>query len=416
MISEEMREKLNRYRQAHLIRFYGELSAAEKGLLESQLETIEFALMERLFRQIQEQKAEPPAGIEPIPCAVEAAWTTQEKQKYYFRGMDILRDGKYAAVTMAGGQGTRLGHPGPKGTFRIYVPEEISLFEIQCRRLKARSEECGKIIPWYIMTSEENDAETKRFFRENGFFGYPEEDIVFFRQFMLPMLDQNGKLLLEEKYKIREGADGHGGIFRAMRKRGITEDLKRRGIEWVYTGGIDNVLARPADPLLIGYLAENHYELGGKSIIKRDAYEKAGVFCRKNGRPFVIEYTEIPAELAEQRDDAGAFVYGDAHILCNLFRTDVFDKMGEEGLPYHAACKKASFIDAEGRRIEPDQPNAYKFEAFLFDAFSFYQKMGILRVEREREFAPIKNRTGEDSPETAQKLYAEAAGNGARYE
>ena len=135
MVSEEMREKLNLYGQAHLIGFYGELSAAEKSQLENQLETIDFALMERLFRQTQEQKAEPPAGIEPIPCAVEAAWTTQEKQNYYLRGMEILRDGKYAAVTMAGGQGTRLGHPGPKGTFRICVPEQISLFEVQCRRL-----------------------------------------------------------------------------------------------------------------------------------------------------------------------------------------------------------------------------------------------------------------------------------------
>lgn len=222
MISEEMREKLNRYGQAHLIRFYGELSAAEKGLLESQLETIDFALMERLFRQIQEQKAEPPAGIEPIPWRCGSGVDDAGKAKILFSRHGHLKGRQICGGHEGGGQGTRLGHPGPRERFEFTCRRKFRCLANSCRRLKVRSEECGKTIPWYIMTSEENDAETKRFFRENGFFGYPEEDIVFFRQFMLPMLDQNGKLLLEEKYKIREGADGHGGIFRAMRKRGIT--------------------------------------------------------------------------------------------------------------------------------------------------------------------------------------------------
>ncbi len=405
MISEEMRAKLNRYGQAHILRFYEELNRSQKEILENQIAEIDFESMETVFRQICQSQAEKPAQIEPIPCTVKASWTKEEQQTYHRKGLEILRAGKYAAVTMAGGQGTRLGHDGPKGTFQIRIPEEISLFAIQCRRLKARSEECGKTIPWYIMTSEENDADTKRFFQENDYFGYPREDIVFFRQFMLPMLDAGGKLLLEEKYKIKEGADGHGGIFKAMLQRGVLQDLRRRGIEWIFTGGIDNVLVRLADPSFLGFLAENGYELGGKSILKRDAYEKAGVFCKKNRKPYVIEYTEISPELADCRGTSGEFVYGDAHILCNLFRIGVFEKMGGAGLPYHAAYKKAAHIGPDGNKIVPDRPNAYKFESFLFDAFAFYDDMGILRVDREREFAPIKNKTGEDSPETAQQLY-----------
>ena len=405
MISEEIREKLNQYGQAHILRFYDELNKEEIELLEKQIETINFEMIGNLYRQIRQQQEESSVRIEPIPCTVETTWTEEQRKKYYNTGTEILKEGKYAAVTMAGGQGTRLGHNGPKGTFQIQVPETISLFEIQCRRLKLRAEKCGKSIPWYIMTSEENDAETKRFFQENGFFGYPEEDIFFFRQFMLPMLDSEGKMILEEKYKIKEGADGHGGIFKAMLKRGVIEDMKRRGVKWIFTGGIDNVLVRLEDPCFIGFLAENGYELGGKSIIKRDAYEKAGVFCKKNQKPFVIEYTEISPELAELTDAAGEFVYGDAHILCNMFQIGVFEKMGAEGLPYHPAHKKAAFIDSAGNRIVPEVPNAYKFESFIFDAFAFYQEMGILRVERNHEFAPIKNQTGEDSPDTAQNLY-----------
>ncbi|MFR1518714.1 MAG: UTP--glucose-1-phosphate uridylyltransferase [Clostridia bacterium] len=405
MISEEKREELDRYGQAHILRFYEQLSDAEKEILENQIEKIDFKAIEGLYRQICAKEEEKPSRITPIPCAVESSWTNAQRQKYYRRGIEIMRQGKYAAVTMAGGQGTRLGHNGPKGTFVVCVPEQKSLFEIQCGRLKARAEECGRTIPWYIMTSEENDEATKRFFRENDYFGYPKESVLFFRQYMLPMLTPDGKLILEEKYKIREGADGHGGIFKAMLKRGVIADMRRRGVEWIFTGGIDNILVRPADPCFLGYLAENGYALGGKSILKRDAFEKAGVFCKKNQKPFVIEYTEISPEMAEQTNEAGEYVYGDAHILCNLFQISVFEKMGAEGLPYHAAYKKAAFIEDSGNKTVPEQPNAYKFEAFIFDAFAFYDEMGILRVEREREFAPIKNKAGEDSPETAQKLY-----------
>ena len=404
MISEQIKEKYVKAGQAHVLAFENELSTDECSLLEKQLNNIDLDLAATLFDK-KDEPCSDDLSVEPIPCTVQANLSKEENDKYTAEGVNIMKNGEYAVVTMAGGQGTRLGHKGPKGTFYVNVPESISLFEIQCRRLKKRSEECGRNIPWYIMTSEENDSDTQKFFVENNYFGYSKEDIFFFKQYMLPMLNEEGKLVLEEKYKIKEGADGHGGIFRAMLGRGVIDDMKKRGIKWIFVGGIDNILVQLADPCFLGYISLNGYKLGGKSLIKRDAYEKAGVFCKKGGKPFVIEYTEISPELAELVNDNGEFVYGDAHILCNMFNIEVFEKMGDKGLPYHTAHKKTSYINEKGENITPDKPNAYKYEAFIFDAFTYYDDMGIFRVKREHEFAPIKNKTGEDSPETASKLY-----------
>ena len=417
MLQNEIRRTLEKYGHEHVLRFYGELNDSEREILEKQIEDIDYAALDKLASTLpgvsgkagSTDTAQEAFDITPLPCVIKDALTEEERRRYCERGMEIMRSGRFAAITMAGGQGTRLGHTGPKGTFYVNIPEPKSLFEIQCERLKERSKECARTIPWYIMTSEENDAETRRFFEENSYFGYPKEDILFFRQLMMPMLDENGKLMLEDKYTIKRGADGHGGIFRAMDRSGVISDMKKRGVEWIFVGGIDNILVRLADPVFTGFLSCSGYLLGGKSLIKRDAYEKAGVFCMKNGRPFVIEYTEISKELAELKDDKGEFVYGDAHILCNMFNIKVLENMGSEGLPYHIAHKKAAYIDENGCKVTPDSPNAYKFEAFIFDAFASQDKMGILRVKRELEFAPIKNKTGEDSPETARELYMKGA-------
>ena len=404
MISDIIKTKFIKAGQAHVFLFENEISTDESVCLEKQLENTDIETAQNLFANKEEGNSEN-SVIEPIPCEVEADLSQEQREKYIQKGIEIMKNGEYAVVTMAGGQGTRLGHNGPKGTYYVNVPESVSLFEIQCRRIKKRAEECGTKIPWYIMTSEENDSDTKAFFEKNNYFGYPKEDIVFFKQYMLPMLDEEGKLILEEKYKVKEGADGHGGIFRAMLGRGVIEDMKKRGVKWIFTCGIDNILVQLADPCFLGYISSKGYKLGGKSLIKRDPYEKAGVFCKKNGKPFVIEYTEISSELAELKDENGEFVYGDAHILCNLFNIEVFEKMGDKGLPYHVAHKKTSYIDKSGVKITPEKPNAYKYEAFIFDAFAYYEDMGIFRIKRENEFAPIKNKNGEDSPESATELY-----------
>lgn len=409
---QEALTKIQQFGQEHLLRYYDEISEAEQKALVDSILNVDFVQMQKLYEMAKRGEVSGEGVLTPIPVTEKAKVSEAVRASWESFGMKILAGGYFAAVTMAGGQGTRLGHNGPKGTYDIGLESGASLFQIQCDRLKRRSHACGHSIPWYIMTSRENHADTVAFFEKNNYFGYNKEDIMFFRQFMLPMIDFDGKIVMDSKATMKEGADGHGGIFRAMAACGVIEDMKKRGIQWIFVGGIDNVLVKLCDPLFVGFLAKNGYRLGGKSLIKRDAKEKAGVFCKRDGKPYVVEYTEISDEMAELRDEQGTFVYGDAHILCNMFRIDALEAMGSQGLPYHVAVKKASYVGADGTVITPDRPNAYKFEAFIFDAFSQYDEMGILRVDRETEFAPVKNKSGEDSPETARALYLAAeAGN-----
>ncbi len=377
------------------------------------LEKIDFEQMNELYRFARETSSGGEGSISPIPVTVAAALSERKRARLFAKGEKILREGGFAAVTMAGGQGTRLGHDGPKGTYDIGVAER-SLFGIQAKRLLRRAElsSCPQI-PWYIMTSGENDAQTRDFFRANGYFGYSEDNVRFFTQFMLPMVDFDGLIVRDAPMHVKQGADGHGGIFRAMHRHGIVSDMRARGVKYVFIGGIDNVLVKLCDPLFIGFTADGGYGAAGKSLIKRDPREKAGVFCLRDGRPHVVEYTEITEEMAEAVDGNGDYIYGDAHILCNMFSIGMLETAGEKGLPYHVAVKKTKYIDREGILREPDAPNAYKFEAFIFDAFSQCGNMGILRVKREDEFAPVKNREGEDSPETARALYESALRRGA---
>lgn len=405
----EVFTKAKQFGQEHLFRYYEELSKAEQAALVEAVSNIDFEQMQELYQLAKSGEVSGQGAITPIPVTQKDAVSKETLADWEAYGMKLMQEGRFAAVTMAGGQGTRLGHNGPKGTYDIGLEDGASLFQIQCDRLKRRCLSCGHSIPWYIMTSRENHNDTVAFFEAHDYFGYNKADILFFRQFMLPMIDFDGKIVMDSKATIKEGADGHGGIFRAMAACGIVADMRRRGVEWIFVGGIDNVLVKLCDPLFVGFLGKNGYRLGGKSLIKRDAKEKAGVFCKRDGKPYVVEYTEISDEMAELRDESGTFVYGDAHILCNMFHIDALEAMGSKGLPYHVAVKKAPYINAEGQVVTPEKPNAYKFEAFIFDAFSQYDDMGILRVDRETEFAPVKNKSGEDSPETARALYAGAA-------
>ena len=219
------------------------------------------------------------------------------------------------------------------------------------------------------------------------------------------MVGEDGKVLLDEKGMIKQAADGHGGIFTSMRKDGVIYDMKARGIEWVFIGGVDNVLVKMVDPTLIGLAESKGILAAGKSVVKAGPHEKVGVFCKRNGRPSVIEYSEISKEMAEETDENGQLKYGESHILCNLFNIKEIEKISEKNLPYHSAHKKATYMNEKGEIVKGTEPNAYKFEAFLFDAFESLDDMVIMRVKREEEFAPVKNAEGVDSPETARKLY-----------
>lgn len=403
---EEFKSILEKYNQEHVLFAYERASDEKKKELISQVERIDFEQMKKLYELSQNPPKFENAQIEPIKYFDTLKLTDEEKENFTKIGEEVIKSGKLACVTMAGGQGTRLGHNGPKGTFDLGLESHKSLFEILTDGLKETKELYGVDVPWYLMTSKENNDDTVKFFEENNYFGYSKDAVgMFFKQSELPMLDEAGKVIINESGLIKEAADGHGGIFEAMFKNGVLNDMKSRGVEWVFVGSVDNPLVRMTDPLFIGFAVSNNYMAASKTLVKAYPEEKVGVFCKKNGMPYVIEYTEISNEMANERDENGELVYGESHVLLNLFNMSILDKIKEAKLPYHTAHKKATYMDENGNIIEPEMPNAYKFEAFIFDAFAMIPEVGLLRGIREDEFAPVKNATGSDSPETARKLY-----------
>lgn len=277
-----------------------------------------------------------------------------------------------------------------------------------CDNLKEEGKKYGVTIPWFIMTSRENNKATIDFFEKNKYFGYQKgKDIFFFNQGELPMVDTEGKILIGEDGLIKQAADGHGGIYESLVKSGMTKKMKEMGMEWVFIGGVDNCLVKMVDPVLMGIAMDKKVTVACKSVVKANPSEKVGVFCKRNGKPNVIEYSEITEEMAQARDENGELYYGESHILCNLFSIEAVERMGANPLPYHVAYKKATYLDKDGNLVVPDTPNAYKFEAFLFDAFGEVDDMAILRVKRDEEFAPVKNAdaAGVDCPKTARELY-----------
>ena len=402
---EEIKRKLRKYGQEHLLNFYDTLDKKKQEELIKQINNIDFELINSLYNKTKNANKEDDANIEPIDF-IDKYKLNGEYKHYEEIGKKAIKEGKLAAVTMAGGQGTRLGHKGPKGTFDIGLDSHKSLFELLCDYLKEESKKYGVDIPWFIMTSKENNNDTVEFFKKNKFFGY-EKNIYFFIQGQLPMIDTEGKILIGENGLIKEAADGHGGVYESLVKSGMVDKMKELGIEWVFIGGVDNCLVKMVDPVLMGIAIDKNVTAAGKSVVKANPHEKVGAFCKKNGRPSVVEYSEITDEMAEATDENGELLYGESHILCNLFNISAIERMGSQPLPYHSAFKKATYIDKDGNKVVPDKPNAFKFEAFLFDAFGEVDDMAILRVKREEEFAPVKNAdsAGVDCPSTARELY-----------
>lgn len=252
------------------------------------------------------------------------------------------------------------------------------------------------------MTSEENNEKTIEFFEEMNYFDYPKEHIIFFKQEEEPLLSKEGKLLIGEDNLIRVASNGNGAVYKSMKKQAVLEDMKNREIEWIVICGIDNILAKVVDPLLLGMTIDAGNLIASKSVVKQTIFESGGVFAKADGKPDIIEYVEVPEEIAKEKDSKGEFVYGDINIVNHLFNIKALDKIANEKLPYHTAIKKCKFIDENGNKIED---KIYKFEKFIFDGFIYFNEISLLRVKREEEFAPIKNAEGEDSPQTAKKLY-----------
>ncbi len=399
-------EILKTYNQDHIIRLLDNLEGEKKQELIDQIMRIDFNQIHELYENTKKEIEIKENKIEAIKYVDKSKLTKEEKENLDKLGEDVIKKGEYAVVTMAGGQGTRLGHTGPKGTFKLDVYGKGKyLFEILTENLKEANKKYGVNIFWYIMTSKENNEETVNFLEKHKYFGYPKEKVKIFTQSELPLVDTNGKLLIDKNYKIKEASDGNGGTYSSLRASGCLAEMKENGIKWVFIGSVDNALLKMVDVTLLGLAIDKNVQIASKSVVKANPHEKVGVFCKMNGHPKVIEYTELPEKMAEEVDENGELKFGESHIMCNLYTIDAIERISKEPLIYHSAFKKNSYIDEDGKEVIPTKPNSYKFESFIFDAFELFDDIAILRGKREDDFAPVKNKEGVDSPRTAKELY-----------
>lgn len=403
---EKVKKILTTYKQEHLIYFYNELSDIQKEKLLTQITKINFEEILTLYKNSMEDENFEKSLISPLEHIEKDRLTYDEIQHFSKIGEKVIKSNSFAVVTMAGGQGTRLGYKGPKGTYQLNIkPIKKSLFEIQCDNITAINNKYGITIPWYIMTSEENDAQTKQYFSINNYFDYPKDKIKFFTQDKLPLITTDGKLILQEPYLIKEAANGNGNVFNSMKKHNIIDELEKNNIKWVSFGGIDNILLKNVDPLLLGLAIVNNYKIASKSIFKENPMEKTAVYCRKHGRPAILDYDNIDLELSVSKYKNGMYKYREANILSHLMSIDAIKKVSDIKLPYHRAFKKNAFVNSEGVKEVPSKPNSFKFENFIFDAFYYFEDMLLLRVNADEEFAPIKDFTGIYNPDTALEKY-----------
>ncbi len=397
---------LSLYNQEHLLYFYEELNLEEKELLLNQILRIDFNQILSLYDNSMKNTITPIDQISPLYHYEKSSFTTSDISNYSEIGNEVIKSNKFAVVTMAGGQGSRLGYKGPKGSYEIEFSNcKKSLFQIMCEDIKRTNLKFNITIPWYIMTSEENYIQTKNFFEYNNFWNYPKNKIKFFVQDKLPLININKKLFLKEPYVIKEASNGNGNVFKSMKKFNIIDDLEKNNIEWISFGGIDNILLKNIDPLLLGLTISQNEEIASKSIFKKEPLEKTAVYCKKYGKPSILDYSDINLELSNEKDSNGFYLYREANILSHLMSINAVKKASTLELPYHRAYKKNAFVNHEGMKEVPDKPNSFKFENFIFDAFSFFDNMLLLRVNPEEEFAPIKDFTGIYNPDTAKEKY-----------
>ena len=401
-MNKKVIKTLKKYNQEHVIKFMSTLNNEEIKKIENQILKINFKKLKKLYYDSKKNKT---LNIKPVKSIEKEKLDENELKILNQYGENIIKKGKYAVITMAGGQGSRLNHNGPKGTFKLNINGvEKSLFEILIDDLEKTNKKYNITLHLYIMTSEENYNETCSFFKENNYFGYNQNKITFFKQTELPLLDLEGKLLIGNNKLIKFASDGNGSIFKSLKKSGVLKKIKQNKTKWVFIGSIDNILLKMSDPTLLGLAIKSNTQIASKTILKSNPEEKVGVFCLNHGHPHVIEYSELPSILAQEKIN-GELKYGEAHIMCNLFTVKALEKLSKKNLMYHKALKKNSYLNEYGKEIIPTDNNIYKFETFIFDSFNYFKNIAILRGKREEDFAPIKNKDGVDSPRTALKLY-----------
>ncbi|MFA6133894.1 MAG: UDPGP type 1 family protein [Phycisphaerae bacterium] len=401
-----VRQKLDKHGQSHLLRYYDELSDSKRTVLLEQIASIDFDKMDELIaRYVLEKPVVRPMGQISPPPIVSARSTDAAAQAELKaarrRGEQLISEGKVAAFVVAGGQGTRLGYEGPKGCLEVTAVAKKSLFQVFAEQILAASHRHRVTIPWYIMTSQANDVATRAFFRQNQFFGLNAKDVFFFPQGMMPAIGLDGKLLLSDKGSMAMSPDGHGGCLAAMRRSGALEDMAKRGVELISYFQVDNPLVHCIDPLFLGLHDLRKAQMSAKALPKRDPMERLGNFCVVDGKVTVIEYSDMPEELARATTESGRLKFSSGsiaiHILSRAFVEKLTAADGKLSLPFHRADKAVACVDESGNVVKPAKPNAVKLEMFVFDAMPLAEATAILETDRAEEFSPVKNATGEDS-------------------
>ena len=402
-------EKFQRAGQGQVFAFFDTLAPeAQKRLLDEAAE-IDLGEIERLTRTLLAKGAAAGVnldGLAPAPYEKRpeyggdaAAWA-----KAKAAGEDALRTGRVAAFTVAGGQGTRLGYDGPKGTFPVTPLKRKTLFQVFAEKIRAAGQRYGRPLHWFIMTSHANHAATEAFFHEHRYFGLDRGRVHFFRQGRMPAVNFDGKIMLETPGSIALSPDGHGGSLRALERSGSLDLMKREGIDTLSYFQVDNPLVRSIDPEFVGWHLVRHSEMSSKMVPKAYAEEKVGHFCVQHGKLVVVEYSDLPMAMQKETDPSGALRYLAGSIAIHVLDREFVRRMaaGGEGvaLPFHRADKKIPAVDASGKTVKPEKPNGVKFEMFVFDALPFARNPVVIETRRENDFSPVKNAEGVDSPKT----------------
>ncbi len=405
--------RLSQAGQEHLLRWWNDLDDRSRDRLAAEVETIDLAEVDALFRQLVKEDSAPSAGrVGPVEVDRLPRTDGERVARRHVAavGEKALAAGEVAVVIVAGGSGTRLGFDGPKGTYPIAPVSAASLFQIHAEKVVALSRRHGRMIPLYIMTSPENYGVTARFFEEHGNFGLAH--VRFFVQGQMPAVDrESGKILLAEKGRVALSPDGHGGTLYALASPGKSpvgsclEEMRELGVRTLFYFQVDNPMVKIADPAFLGLHRQADAEMSFKVIEKMAPDEKLGVVVRVDGKPQVIEYSDLPAELAELREPDGGLQLWAGSIAVHALERSFVERLvrGDSRLPFHRAIKKVAFVDDNGEVARPDTPNAVKFERFIFDALPMAERFALVETDRTVEFEPLKNATGPDSPATVRQ-------------
>lgn len=400
MTLEQAKEKLEKYGQAHVLKYYDELSETEKQALLDQIDATDMSILEAcLHKEDLAKKGE----ITPL-AAMQLDEIEANRESFTQTGLEAIRAGKVGAVLLAGGMGTRLGSDNPKGMYNVGLTRELYIFECLVNNLMDVVKQADAWIHLFVMTSDKNHEATVNFLKGKNYFGYKAEYIHFFKQEMAAATDYNGKIYLEEKGKLSTSPNGNGGWFISLQRNGLLDMVHEEGIEWLNVFAVDNVLQRIADPCFVGATIQKNCVVGSKVVRKSAPDEKVGVMCLEDGKPSIVEYYELTEEMMNARDEKGDYAYYFGVILNYLFKVKELEAMMASNMQLHIVEKKIPYLNEAGELVKPEVPNGYKFENLVLDMIHEMDSCLPFEVVREKEFAPIKNATGVDSVESARKL------------